>query len=219
MRIGTLRGLALRPLFDVDSLAGSSPVPAAVTPIALVPTEATPDAAAEPRLDAVPVADEVPSEDDGDAEPDLTAAEWQSEAAKARKQAARYRTELRTAQARIAELETAQAAPVAPDVAGEANARAVAAERRAAVAEAAAEQQVPTGLLSASRDLAQAETPDQISAALGKIKAFLAPTSAGVHRPPVDVSTAPTLDQQIADAEKRGDVQASIRLKSAKFSR
>lgn len=231
MRIGILRGLALRPLFDPDAPTGASPV-VADTPAAEVIASDSPIVESDPvDPTPAPAADEEADDEDTDdtdadgSNPELTAEEWENEASKARKQAARYRTQrntartdLATAQARISELEAAASTPAATDPVAAAQAETSAANRRAQIAEAAHEQGVPAALLAASRELQQADSAEAIAAALGKIKSFLAPASAGGQRPPVDVSTAPTLDQQITDAEKRGDTRTSIALKAAKLT-
>ncbi len=218
MLLGMLRGQALRPFYSPDAGGGAGgqvppaadPAPAADQVAADPP--ATDPPAADPASDPAPAADP-----DAEEDPELTADEWQSEATKARKQAARYRTQLREAQARIAELEAAPAPPpAAANPAQEAESRAVAAERRALVAESAAEQGVPAALLAATRELHAAETPEAIAQAISKIKGFLAPASAGGHRPPAEQTTAPTLDQQIADAQKAGNTRLSISLKAQK---
>lgn len=191
-------------------------------------TEQQPAADPAQAADPAPPADPTPApadDEDGDDEPELTAAEWQQEAGKARKQAAKFRTErntareqLATAQARIVELEAAASQPPAQDPAQEAEARAQASERRALIAETAAETGVPAALIKAFGELTAAADEAAIATALGKIKGFLAPPAAGAHLPPSDPSTAPSLDQQIADAIKRGDTAASIRLKSQKLT-
>jgi hypothetical protein len=202
---------------DADDPAGSgSP---AANPATTAPVEQDPSAAAPTADPAAPAAAEEPADEaaEDDADPELTPDELRGELDRARRQSARYRTERNAARTRIAELEgqvAQQQAPPTADPAQAAEARATAAERRAQIAEAAAEAGVPAGLLTAQRELAAAETPEAISAALGKIKTFLAPASAGAHRPPADSSTAPTLQQQIADAEARRDVKASLRLKA-----
>lgn len=215
MLIGMLRSQALRPFEAADDGTGSgspaadpaTPPPAAERAPATDP--ATDPAAADPPA---PAADESEEED---AEPVLTAEEWQSEATKARKQAARYRTELRTAQARIAEL---SATPAPPDPAQAAEVRAVAAERRASIAEAASEIGVSSGMLKAIAELQAATTPEAISGAIAKLHTFQAPLSAGAHRPPTEVTTAPTIDQQIKDAEQSSDWRTSMRLKAQQLA-
>lgn len=185
--------------------------------------------AADPALAADPTSPADPTsasanDEDGEEEPELTVAEWQAEAGKARKQAAKFRTErntareqLATAQARIAELESSASQPAQADPAQEAETRAQAAERRALIAEQAAEAGVPAALLKAFGELTAAADEAAIAGALGKLKAFLAPASAGGHRPPTELGAPLSLDQQIADAEKRGDNAAVFRLKAQKL--
>ena len=165
------------------------------------------------------------ADEDGDDEPELTATEWQQEAGKARKQAAKYRSQLRTtqealtaAQARVTGREDAASTPAQPDPAQAAESRAQAAERRALIAETAAEAGVPAALLKAFGELQSAADGAAISAALGKLKGFLAPASAGGHRPPADPAQPQSLDQQIADAERAGNTTLAIRLKSQKLA-
>lgn len=170
--------------------------------------------AAPPAADPAPLDD---AEADEDAAPELSAEEWSAEAAKARKQAAAYRVKLRAAEQRLTELESAQAQPAAPDPVAAADARAAAAERRASVLEAAVERNIPAAALSAFQALAVADT-DGIAAALDALAPFLAPRAAGVQKPPSSSTTPPTLDQQIADAERSRDVRLSIALKAQKAS-
>jgi hypothetical protein len=225
MLIGMLRSQVLRPFYEADgggSGSGSPVADPAIPPLAAaVPPPATP--ATQPADPPAPIdppapAAGEPTDDEEDAEPELSAEEWQSEATKARKQAARYRTQLRTAEARIAELEAAPAAAPAADPAQAAESRVAAAERRASIAEAAAEIGVPSGMLKAIAQLQAAETPEAIQAALTSLHSFQAPASAGAHRPPVEPSQAPTLDQQIASAEQSGDWKTSMRLKGQKLA-
>jgi hypothetical protein len=57
-----------------------------------------------------------------------------------------------------------------------------------------------------------------VAAALGEIKAFLAPVSAGGHRPPSDPGQPLTLDQQIAEASQAGNTALAMRLKAQKLA-
>lgn len=192
------------------------------------PPPATPPAADPPAADPVdpPAGGQEPPADDDDDEdpPQLTAEQERAELDRARRQAAKYRTQrreaqqaLETANARIRELEAAAGQPVAADPAAAAEARATAAERRAAIAEAAAGSGVPMAALQAFRAL-EAADGDAIGPALEALAAFLAPVSAGGQRPPDSPGATLTLDQQIADAEKRKDVKTSMRLKAQRLA-
>lgn len=193
------------------------------------PTDPTLETAA-PAADPAPVvapAAEAEAEADAEAdEPELSIEEWQQEASKARKQAARYRTQLRTAQEALVAAEAALAATPAAvsndDPAAHAESRAVAAERRAELAEASADAGIPAGLMKAVAALQAARDRAGIDAALIAVKAHLAPASVGAPRPPTETTTAPpapTLAQQIADAERAGDARLAIRLKSQQLHR
>lgn len=186
--------------------------------------------AADPAPPAPPV-DPVPEQDDDpEEEPELTATEWQGEAGKARKQAARYRTERNTArtdlaraQARIAELETVgqQPAPPAsghPDPTAAAEARAQAAELRASRLEAAAEAGVPLPLLKALDTLRDAADAATLRSALDAVVATLPQAQAArIPSPPTHATTPPSLDDQIKAAEQSGDWQTAMSLKNRKL--
>jgi hypothetical protein len=221
MQRGWLYGLELYHTPDDGTQAGGTAPEVETAPDATETSETAKTAPAEKAETPADTPDAPDSAEDDEDEPELSAEEWQAEASRARKQAANYRTKLRTAEAQIAtlqqQLSAAQSAP-ATDPAQEAETRAQAAERRALIAESAAEAGVPAPVLRAFSELQAATDADAVSAALGKIKGFLAPASAGTSRPPEGASTPPTLDQQIAEAERSGNARAAIALKAKKLA-
>lgn len=173
------------------------------------------------QLDAVTetAATETADEDDDDGE--LTPDELRGELDRARKQAAKYRTRLRTAETELKEAKTkldATPEPLAIDPIIAVEQRAAAAERRALIAEAAAEANIPTAAIKAFRQLEAAEGDDGIKAALDVLKQYLAGTPGGPKSPPTEQGRSLTNDELIADAERTGDVRTTMRLKSAKLA-
>lgn len=186
--------------------------------------ETAPDAPDAPETETgQEPATEPPEADEPDDEPDLTPDETRSELDRARKQAARYRTRLRSAEqerdALKAQLAAAQSQPdPQPDPAQEADRRVAQAERRALIAEAAAEAQIPTAALRAFRQLEAAEGDAGVAAALDALKPFLASQGGGPQTPPSDPGRTLSHDEQLAEAEKSGDTRTAMRLKSAKLA-
>lgn len=207
----------LRGFYNADSGATST-AGAAQADAPVNESDAPPDA---PAATPDTTGDDDPDDDDdsdSETEPELTTEQLNRELERARRQSATRRVQLReareqltAAQARIAELE-ASAPPAPPD---DTAARIAAAERRAAIAEAAASANVPMAALQAFRALEAAEA-DAIPAALEALRGYLGSGPVGGHKPPVDVGSTPTLDQQIADAEAKGDYKTSMRLKALK---
>lgn len=209
--------------FHPDDPGGTSPAPASEAAAAEPAPAAEPTP--EPEAAAESDDDDPPDDDTPDPAETLTPAELRAAAERARRQAARYRTQLRSteealaaAQTRARELEQQLATPPAPDPAQAAEARAQAAERRALIAEVAAATGVPAPLLAAFRELQGASDEAAVAAALSSIREHLAPASAGGHRPPGEPSQPLTLDQQIADAERAGNTTLSLRLKAQKLA-
>lgn len=202
--------------------SGQEPAAAADAPSDAPSGAETPEPSDEPDAavsDAQEAADEPEGSDDDDLA--LTAEEWEAEATRARKDAARYRTKLRAVEAQLAQVQAAQAvAPATPqaDPAADALAQAVAANRRADLAEAAADAGVPAALMAAIRELGAADGRDAIAAALGKVRSFLAPSSAGGARPPDQPSVPATLAEQIKAAETANNTQLALRLKAQQLA-
>jgi multidrug efflux pump subunit AcrA (membrane-fusion protein) len=165
-----------------------------------------------PDVEAEPTVAPVDTEDEDEAEPELTADQYRREAEKQRKRAISYHERLKAANEEIATLRAQINAEPDPTAAAAANAQA--AQRRADLAEAIADSGIPFAVVKALRALDAATSPEAITSAIAALKPMLGTATRGAHSPPAEPTSAPTLDMQIADAMARGDVKASIRLKS-----
>ena len=165
-----------------------------------------------------PVTEPPDADDAADEIPD----EMQAQLERIRKEAAKYRTRMRTAEqerdALKAQLDAVQSQQRTPDPTQEAESRIALAERRALVAEAAAEMSIPASAIKAFRALESATDEAGVTAALDALKPFLATPGAGPQKPPADPGRTLNETEQIAEAEKAGDTKTAMRLKSARLA-